>query len=365
MKIVHVSYARINTYSSPVAWLHKINFFTGVVEAMGLRAELTSIHCIDYTGVLERSNVSYHFFKCSAAEGLLPTRIHHLIKTLEPDAVIVHGMGFPWQVIQLACVLKGNTKLFIQNHAEKPLHFHKAVLQQWADRRVNGYFFTASALAGQWVDQRQVISPSKIHEVMEVSSAFYPLDPVEARKRTGVTEVMSFLWVGRLDANKDPLTLIRGFIQFLGEVKTATLYIIFHMDELLSEIQQLLNAHPQYKQQIILVGQVKHDVMIDWFSSVDFIISTSHYEGSGVAVCEAMSCGCIPVLTDIPSFRMMTGDGSHGMLFEPGNASDLAAKLSACVALDIAAEKKKVLEQFQKNLSFDAIARKMIQAIGG
>jgi glycosyltransferase involved in cell wall biosynthesis len=365
MKIVHVSYARINAYSSPTAWLHKINFFTGVVDAMALRAELTSIHCIDHTGIIDRNNAMYHFFKCSAIEGLFPTRIHHLISTIEPHAVIVHGMIFPWQVLQLARVLKGNTKLFIQNHAERPLRFHKAFLQRWADARINGYFFTATALAGPWIAQRQISSAYKIHEVMEVSSAFEPLDPAEARRRTGVTEAMSFLWVGRLDTNKDPLTLTQGFIQFLGQVKTARLYIIFQKNELRSEIQRLLNAHPQYKEQIVLVGQVEHDAMIDWFSSVNFIISTSHYEGSGVAVCEAMSCGCIPVLTNIPSFRMMTGNGSHGMLFQPGNARDLAAKLNACTALDIAAEKKRVLEQFQKNLSFEAIARKMIQTIGG
>jgi len=84
-----------------------------------------------------------------------------------------------------------------------------------------------------------------------------------------------------------------------------------------------------------------------------------------VAVCEAMSCGCIPVLTDIPSFRMMTGEGTCGLLFKPGNVNELTDRLITCCSLDVAIEKRKVLDYFQYNLSFWAIAGKMIQTVSG
>jgi glycosyltransferase involved in cell wall biosynthesis len=93
-----------------------------------------------------------------------------------------------------------------------------------------------------------------------------------------------------------------------------------------------------------------------WYNSVDFVMAGSHYEGSGTAVCEAMSCGCIPIITDIFSFRMMTDNGNIGMLYEPGNQAKLLAALQQTATLDISAEKEKVLAYFASTLSFEAIA---------
>jgi len=365
MRIVHVSYARIKSYTNPTDWLHKIDFFTGVVESMALDVETFSIHCIDHTGVVKKDNATYYFFKRTLLQVLFPREIHKLIRTLQPDAVIVHGLAFPWQVIQLRRALTARTRIYAQNHAETPLRFHKRFLQRWADQKINGYFFTAAALAQSWIERRQISSPAKIHEVMEVSSRFYPMDRGEARRHTPVEGVLNFLWVGRLDANKDPRTLVQAFMEFLAIEKRAKLYVIFQQDHLLREIHQLLDTKPGERNQIVLVGKVDHDSLIYWYNSVDFIISTSHYEGSGIAVCEAMSCGCIPVLTDIASFRMMTGEGTCGLLFKPGNVHELTERLITCCSLDVASEKRKVLSYFHDKLSFQAIASKMIHTAMG
>ena len=85
-----------------------------------------------------------------------------------------------------------------------------------------------------------------------------------------------------------------------------------------------------------------------WYNSADFIISGSHYEGSGVAVTEAMSCGCIPVVTDIPSFRSMTGQGKCGLLFKPGNEQDLLAALLKTKEMDMEIEKSKSVGAVQR-----------------
>ena len=102
-----------------------------------------------------------------------------------------------------------------------------------------------------------------------------------------------------------------------------------------------------------------------WYSSADFIISASHYEGSGVAVCEAMSCGCIPILTNIQSFRKMTGPGPQGsvskcgLLYEPGDDEGLLKILLQTDTLNMEEERNKVLQQFNTELSFEAIAKKI------
>ena len=135
--------------------------------------------------------------------------------------------------------------------------------------------------------------------------------------------------------------------------------MIFHTAELLGEIERLLDSENGSRERIFLVGAQDHARMESWYNSADFIISGSRYEGSGTAVCEAMSCGCIPILTDIAAFRMMTGRGHCGLLYPAGDRDALSSALLTASAMHIAEEREKVLRQFRSRLSFEAIAAGM------
>jgi glycosyltransferase involved in cell wall biosynthesis len=87
------------------------------------------------------------------------------------------------------------------------------------------------------VEKGQIRSIDKVHEVMEVPSVFYPIDKEQARVVTKVKGSKIYLWVGRFDENKDPLTLIRGFIEFARTVEDASLYVIYQSTELISEVK--------------------------------------------------------------------------------------------------------------------------------
>jgi glycosyltransferase involved in cell wall biosynthesis len=108
-----------------------------------------------------------------------------------------------------------------------------------------------------------------------------------------------------------------------------------------------------------LIGKVAHDELQYWFNSADIIISGSHYEGSGTAICEAMSCGCMPLVTDIFSFRMITDNGKCGLLYKAGDEDGLLAALMQTQQMDIHGKQQLSLEYFRTNLSFEAIAGKI------
>ena len=72
-----------------------------MLEKMAEYAEVLSVHCINYEGVLERNGVHYHFLKKRQSQIRFPFRIHRYIGKLQPDIVIVHGLIFPWQVLWL------------------------------------------------------------------------------------------------------------------------------------------------------------------------------------------------------------------------------------------------------------------------
>ena len=106
-----------------------------------------------------------------------------------------------------------------------------------------------------------------------------------------------------------------------------------------------------------------HQELGEYFNKADFIVSGSHYEGSGISVIEAMSCGCIPVVTNISSFRTMTNNGEFGILYEAGNKSSLIDALLMAVDSDLDTQQEAVRLHFERELSFDAIARKTNEVV--
>ena len=358
MRIVFTSYTYSANFHDPLQWLIRIEAYVGILEELSKIHEVISIEQINYEGTYVKKGVDYRFLKTKSA--IFPLGLHNYIHRLRPDIAFVHGMHFPMQLIQLKRKLGKNVKIFVQNHAEKPAKGWKRWFQKIADNSISGYFFASGQIGLPWVEKRIISDKSKIHEVMEASSVFQPMDKIEARKITGVEGGPIFIWVGRLDANKDPLTVIDAFSKFLPHQPHARLYMFFHTEELKQEIINRIGA---FKNNIILIGRVPHAELQAWFNSSDFIISASHYEGSGVAVCEGMSCGCIPLVTNIPSFRMMTGHGKCGRLYEAGRADELLQLLIETETMDIEVERKKVLQQFQSALSFKAIAEKIAQVL--
>lgn len=359
MNIVFTSYIWTPEYNQPEKWLKRIQGYTGILESLSKMDTVISIERINYEGKHSLNGVQYIFFNQGKKISRFPKRLHRLIKSLRPDTVVVHGLHFPLQIIQLRTALDKNVKIIVQHHAEKPFQGFKKILQRLADPVIDSYFFTAHEMGTEWVQKGIIANEKKIVEVMEASSIFQPVEKTLAQSKTNASGEPVFLWVGRLDENKDPLTVVKAFLRFVKLEPGARLYMIYHTEGLKGEIEKIIYADPALKNSVTLVGKTNHDEMGDWFSSADFIISGSHYEGSGVAVCEAMSCGCIPVVTDILSFRKMTGQGKCGLLYEPGNENGLLSVLLQTRQLDKKIEREKVLRQFNEELSFEAIAAKI------
>lgn len=363
MKIVSLTYARNNEYADPESWISRIESAVRIMEAMSGYAEVTSVYCIGYEGTMRKSGVEYVFRHQSRLQGLFPFRLHRIVKSRRPDVVIVHGIIFPLQVILLRLQLGENVRIVVQDHLGGPHRFLRNLFQRVADRFIHIYLFTSAEHAEPWLKAGLIRDKKKVRESYEGSSLFYPIDRKVAREKTGIHGSLIYLWVGRLNANKDPLTTVRAFIAFLGQGNQASLYMIYHTGELLENIKSLLAEHPEAAKSIHLVGKLDHKDLIFWYNSADFLVSASSVEGTSFGTCEAMSCGCIPIVTDIPSFRTMTGHGKVGIFFRPGDEEGLLDALVKSTRLDLELEKRRVLDHFDTELSFEAIAGKLFEIV--
>lgn len=359
MKLIFTSYTSSPEYNQPVEWLKRIEGYTGILENLAKDHIVVGIEHTSYDGVYEQKGVNYFFMPLKKKTIRFPWRMHDFIKTLKPDIVFINGFIFPFQLLQLRKKLGGAVKIIVIHRSEKPFTGIKKYLQRITSRYVDAFLFTSGEFGKQWVENGNIHNQEKIHEVMHGSSVFHPSGKAGARSLLGVTGSPVFLWVGRLDANKDPLTVVKAFKDHLLQEPRATLYMIYHSEELIKEVKEIADKTNNIK----LIGKLNHAELQDWYNASDFIISGSHYEGGGIAVCEAMSCGCIPLITDIISFRKMTGPGKCGLLYQPGNREALLVALSTTKNMDIEKERVAVLEQFNKEISFEAIAQKINQVI--
>lgn len=363
LRIVHVAYVTNNKVTDPEAWLKKLSFFTVVLEKMTLYGRVFNFDFIGFGGVLKRNGVIHCFKRVSKIQLLFPVLTHRRIKKLRPDAVIVHGLIFPWQVILLRWQLGRRVKIILQHHADKPFKDFRQYLQRWADCYVNAYLFASVESGRDWVGKGQIRTSSKIKEIMGTSSTFYPMDRKQAKAITTVSGDKIFLWIGRLDANKDPWVVAKAFNSMAESYPEISLYMIYTHEEPETDLENLLKKSGTLGKTIHLVGEVVHEQLMYWYNSGDFIVSSSHYEGSGISVCEAMSCGCIPILTNIPSFQMMTDGGRIGFLYEPGDVNGLYSAIEQSLLLDQSSEREKVLSHFEATISGDANARKIMEVI--
>jgi len=355
MRYISVTYDHSPGFTNPESWFKRTAAYGGILEELAKKNEVISINQIDYQGEAVNNGVVHKFVDAGRKKTHLPFGLNRFVKKLNPDVIIVQGLHNPVAVILLRFILPKRIKIIAHHHAEKPMPGMKRYAQKLADHFVDAYLFASKEMGLDWVKKGVISSSRKIHEVMEVSSIFYPIDKSTARKQTGVSGGPVFLWVGTLDANKDPVNVVKAFLRYSQYNTGAHLYMIYHKTGLLPEIQELL-GNDTAGDAVSLAGQKPHEDLLCWFNSADFIISGSYYEGSGTAVCEAMSCGCIPVVTDIPSFRMITDNGKCGLLYPPGDEQALFQALIETETMDITEKRALSLEHFKKKLSFEAIA---------
>lgn len=288
----------------------------------------------------------------------LPFALCLYLRREAPEVLMVHGFTFPVQLLLLRCFTPKTTKLIIQHHAEKPFaHPVKRWFQKKAYAQADAFLFASLALAKPFLEQGIIKDKRRLHEVMEGSTLFRPLPKAEARTRLNMPDETVFLWVGRLDANKDPLTVLKAMCLLKEAGKQFKLYMIYGTNELEEEVRNYIQ-NEGLAENVVLIGKTEHDTLQSWYSAADYFVAASYYEGSGIALCEAMACGCIPIVSNIPSFATMTSQGRYGLLFETGNESDLFEKLLAIQQQDAESMSSSVVQHFQQHLSLEAIGKR-------
>jgi glycosyltransferase involved in cell wall biosynthesis len=302
---------------------------------------------------LERASVSYHFVDDSRRT---PSRLLACVASLKPDVVHAHGLTFPRAVRSLSRAVPG-VPLLLQDHGTVPPTGWRAHAWRWAYRSLAGVAFTAREQATPWKHAKILRADLPVFEVLGGSSHFTPGDRQAARAITNMFGDPCLLWTGRLNVNKDPLTMLAAVEQAARTLPGLRLWCCFGEAPLLDVVTQRIARSPALAPRVMLIGPRPYEEMELRFRAADFYLQTSHREASGFSLLEALACGVTPLVTDIPATRHIVG--RVGSLTPVGDSRSLSDAIVAWAARDQQTLRQAARARFDEVLTFDAIGRQL------
>ena len=345
--------------AAPEAALDALPALTAWADCLaGAGIDVVVVQAHGRDAVLERGGTQYRLVAVPARRRprpwWAPGRLVAHATSVGPDVVHLNGLLFSLLAARLRRRLPAESALVIQHHAEGPSR-RLSWLQRRALGGADGFLFTGRDTATPFLVAGVIRPTQPVFEVMEVPVTAEP-GPRSADQPRLAGEP-SLLWVGHLDPNKDPLTVLDAFEQTSEALPEARLHMVFLSALLHRRVQERIAAAPALASRVRLVGAVDHADIWSLYRSADLFVLGSHREGSGLALAEAMACGVVPVVTSIPPFRWMTADGAVGGLWQPGDSGACAARILRAAETLSPTSRRAVRSVFEQRLSARAVAR--------
>jgi len=359
MRVVHVNLVRPEGRPAPEALLEAwptLGDVTGAVARAGV--DVVVVQSFHQAADLMRDGVRYRFAPELALPGrptgLSPGRLARIVRDCAPDVIHVNGLDFAWHTRVLSAL---GPPVLVQDHASTAER--ASALMRWGLSKVAGAAFTDAEQAEPFLARKLLRSDLPIFSVPESSTRFTAGDRDVARNACGLYGDPAVLWVGRLQTKKDPLTVLDAVEIAAAARPGLQLWCCFHEAPMLAEVKARVAASPRLASRVHLLGRVDHGTIQTLFRAADIFVSASRFEGSGYALIEAIACGAAPVVSDIPSFRVLTGEGAVGALAPVGDAAAFARALLEVSARPREARRRAVTEYFRRALSFDVVGARL------
>lgn len=192
--------------------------------------------------------------------------------------------------------------------------------------RRSALILTCSAHSKQDIVERFNVPPEKVAVThLAANSKFHPVSPeaiATIKQKHGLDQFI--LVVGTLEPRKNIVRLIQAY----AEVRKAGITIpLVHVgsrgwlyDEVFSEVERL-----GLEGSVRFLGRASLDDLVNFYNAATVFVYPSLYEGFGIPVLEAMSCGCPTITSNLSSLPEVIGDA--GIMIDPYNVDQLASEI--------------------------------------
>ncbi|MEX2714966.1 MAG: glycosyltransferase family 4 protein [Candidatus Sigynarchaeota archaeon] len=137
----------------------------------------------------------------------------------------------------------------------------------------------------------------------------------------------TFGYVGRLDAIKNLLALIKAFKSFHNHFPNFRL-AIFGEGQELGTLQKAVKDL-ELEKAVTFYGFQKDPLQI--YTKFDYFILPSFSEGISNSLLEAMAVGMPILVSNIPGNKFLVDDGKEGLTFDPQDINDMVQKMERII----------------------------------
>lgn len=247
--------------------------------------------------------------------------------------------------------------LFPQGHNRKALYLERATLKRALKKCTQILTVSRNTRNDllQWFD----VSPDKIMIAPCAASSLFKRLKKSDPKLKEVVELFDLpkqfiLAVGTLSPRKNFTRLIAAYKQLLRTHPHAHLVIVG--DKGWDYHKTLRSVDPD---KVHLVGYVEGEDLVALYNLAELFIFPSLYEGFGIPLVEAMTCGCPVASSNVSSIPEVTGGAA--ILFDPYSIETIENAMRAI--LDSPSLSKELTQKGQKRakeFSWDKTAKKIL-----
>ena len=289
--------------------------------------------------------------------------LRHKIIEINPDIVHAHGSLPPYSTAAVLVRNRYRTLLTVHGIVAKEFKFYKGIQfifgvlhHKPTERHVVSKIPNIIVVSLHAKNLIGYMTNSKIH-VIPNGIDFEDFQNIRPHKSI---ERSHILFIGNLVKVKGINSLIKAIPNIKKAIPNIRVLIggTGPQEKELEKRVKKLNI----EENVNFLGFVSGNEKYSYYKSADLCVVPSVYETFGIVCLEAMACGKPVVASNVGGIPFVVKDGETGLLFECGNAKDLAEKIL------ILLENKKLREKMGKagreraeEFTWDKIAEQTVE----
>jgi glycosyltransferase involved in cell wall biosynthesis len=326
--VTHILYSGLGGHSAVLFALLEARFMSGInhhILFIGIESPP-----VDYVRRCSSLGVSWDYLPKTSGKNNLSFQfsLFKKILTVKPDILFLHGVAAVPAVVLLKIFRPKGFVLVRETQANDLKTAMDWVLlataYQMVDRVVH---LTNEAAQGTLKRLGFLVRKNKVSIISNgLDTDFY--SPVSDSAATD--EIIHIGMQSRLQPNKDHITLIKAFALICAHYPDKCFHLHIAGDgSTYSDILDMIHLN-NISEVTTLHGILGQIDLCNLLRGLDIYVHCTHGETMSTAIMQALSCGLPVVASNVPGVsNMVTADA--GMLYDPGDANDLADKLRVLI----------------------------------
>jgi L-malate glycosyltransferase len=259
--------------------------------------------------------------------------IRNLVKEIKPDIIHSHSLWYPGY---LGVYLIGYPFILTVLNGDvlwkkDDIDIYTKLRTKWGIRKANLVTGESEELMNACVKHGAKIKKVYVMRNWGVNFELFNCNEskIEIRRKLGLPESSKIILSPRNTADFYNLDkIVRAISVVNSKVKDAYFVFIWHgnntdKEKELKDLASQLGVQKAIK----IIGFVNYDKVALYHKASDVMVSVSRYDSGPMALQEAMACGDVPVISNLPCVREWITGGWNGLLVEPNNVNQIAESI--------------------------------------